>query len=64
MSDLADQYEAALDKASEYEMLGSLTVDRRRREAYRTQAQFHYSIANELRAKLASLPERKERHRA
>jgi hypothetical protein len=60
MPDLAEQYRVALDKASEYEMLGSLTVDRKKREAYRTQAQFHYSIADELRAKLASLPDRKE----
>jgi hypothetical protein len=60
MSDLADQYQAALDKASEYEMLGSLTVSHRKRVAYRCQAKFHHSIAKELRAKLESLLKRKE----
>jgi hypothetical protein len=60
MSDLKEQYQAALDKASEYEMLGSLTVDRKKREAYRRQAQFHYSVAYELRAKLESLPRLRE----
>jgi hypothetical protein len=60
MSDLEDQYRAAVNKVSEYEMLGSLTVDRKKREAYRTQAKFHDSMAHELRAKLESLPKLKE----
>ena len=60
MCDLADQYQTALDKASEYEMLGGLTVDRTKREVYRIKAQFHYSIAEELRSKLESLANRRE----
>jgi hypothetical protein len=59
MSDLAEQYQEALDKASECEMLGSLTVDRKKRESYRSQAQFYYRMAEVLRDKLASLPRAK-----
>jgi hypothetical protein len=55
MSDLTNQYQDALDNASECEMLGSLTVDRKKREIYREKAKFHYSIAEILRAKLHRL---------
>jgi len=60
MSDLTDQYQTALDKAAEYEMLGILTVDAKKRKAYRNRAQLHQSIADELRAKLESLPKCQE----
>jgi hypothetical protein len=51
MSDRTNQYRVALDNACEAEMLGSLTVDRKQREAHRERTTFHYSIAEALRPK-------------
>jgi hypothetical protein len=60
MPDLQDQLETALEIEAEYELLGSLCVEPRKREDYRTRAKFQRSIVNELRAKLESLPRFKE----
>jgi hypothetical protein len=60
MSDLTDQYQDALDKATEAELLGGLCTERGKRGYYRQQAAFHYSIAEQLRLKLASLPKCRE----
>jgi hypothetical protein len=54
MTDLHEELEAVLAKAAECELLGSLAVERDKREEYRTRARFQRSIAEELRARLAS----------
>jgi hypothetical protein len=42
----------ALDKAADFELLGSLSADKEKRDEYRTKAKFQRSIADELRYKL------------
>jgi hypothetical protein len=54
MSDLTAKLQAALDKAAEFELIGSLAADPRKRAEYRTLAAFQYSIAHELRFLMAT----------
>jgi hypothetical protein len=54
MADLKAQLENALEKAAEYQLLSCLAVDPRRREEYSTRAKFHYSMAGELRTRIAT----------
>jgi hypothetical protein len=56
MPDLSTQLQHALDKAAEYELLGSRAVDAEKREEYRVKAKFYNDIAKELRAELANPP--------
>jgi hypothetical protein len=51
--------EAALQKAAEYELLGSRATDKDKREEYRTRAKFQRSIADELRSRLSTGAESK-----
>jgi hypothetical protein len=54
MSDLTDRLRAALDKAAEFELIGSLAADPLKRAEYRTLAAFQYSIAHDLRVRMAT----------
>jgi hypothetical protein len=54
MADLKAQLEDALEKAAEYQLLSCLTVDPQRREEYSTRAKFQYSVADELRTRIAT----------
>jgi hypothetical protein len=54
MADLKAQLENALEKAAEYQLLSCLAVDPQRREEYGTRAKFQYSIADELRTRIAT----------
>lgn len=42
----------ALNKAADFDLLGSLSADREKRDDYRTKAKFQRSIADELKSKL------------
>jgi hypothetical protein len=42
----------ALDKAADFDLLGSLSADKEKRDDYRTKAKFQRSIADEIRSKL------------
>jgi hypothetical protein len=53
MSNLATQFQNALAKAAEYELIASLAVDETKREECRVKAQFYHDIATELRRELA-----------
>jgi hypothetical protein len=53
MPDLATQFQNALAKAAEYELLGSRAVDAIKREEYRVKAEFYHDMANELRREMA-----------
>jgi hypothetical protein len=61
MSDLATQLQHALEKAAEYELLGSRAVDAEKREEYRVKAKFYNDIAKELRAEMAKPPKTSDR---
>jgi hypothetical protein len=54
MSDLARQLQNALSKATEYELLGSLAVDKTKREECRVKAQFYQDIAAELQKQMGT----------
>ena len=54
MSDLTAKLQAALDKAAEFELIGSLAADPLKRAEYRTLAAFQYSIAHDLRVRIAT----------
>jgi hypothetical protein len=54
MSDLTAKLQAALDKAAEFELIGSLAADPLKRAEYRTLAAFQYGIAHELRVRIAT----------
>jgi hypothetical protein len=56
MTDLTMQFQNALAKAAEYDLLGCLTVDNTKREECRVKAQFYHDIASELRREMANLP--------
>jgi hypothetical protein len=53
MSDLPHKLQLALEKAAEYELLGSLANEPSKRAQYRTFAEFEYSVAHELRKLMA-----------
>jgi hypothetical protein len=54
MTDLTTQYEAALAKAAEYDLLGCLSVDDEKRMECRARARFYHDLVDELQALMAS----------
>ena len=63
MTDTDKDVQAALDKAAEFEMLGSLAADQEKRAEYRARAKFQCSTAEELKSQLSTSTPRSSRSR-